>query len=172
LLKFTVSDSDNNACDILFRLIGGTKKVHQHLQKLGIKDLQIVATEEEMGQSWAVQYSNWTTPKAMVQLLQKFYQGNILSKTSHDFLWKIMAESSTGLNRLKKSLPKGTIIAHKTGTSGSKDGIMGAVNDAGVVVLPNGKRLIIVVLVANSKANIAANEAVIAKIAKVASESF
>ena len=44
LLSFTVSQSDNNGCDILFKLLGGPKKVHDYIHSLGIKDVAILTT--------------------------------------------------------------------------------------------------------------------------------
>ncbi|MDQ6787758.1 MAG: class A beta-lactamase, partial [Acidobacteriota bacterium] len=101
LLAYTVSKSDNNGCDILFRLAGGTKAVETYIHRLGIKDIAIVADEAEMAQSEDVQYRNWNKPPAMIDLLKKFYAGKVLSAPSTDFLRKIMVETSTGAKRIK-----------------------------------------------------------------------
>ena len=74
LLTYTVSLSDNNACDILFKLAGGPKPVQKYVHGLGVKDIAIVANEEEMAQDWDVQYTNWCQPAAMLQLLDDFLQ--------------------------------------------------------------------------------------------------
>ncbi len=168
LLSYTVSQSDNNGCDILFRLLGGTKKVDTYVHSLGVKPIAIVATEEEMHRAWEVQFTNWSEPMAMVQLLQLFYQGKVLSQSSRDFLWKIMTETTTGPNRLKGQLPKEVIVGHKTGSSGTNaKGIADATNDVGIVVLPNGKAFAITVFVADSPAPEATRDQVIADISKV-----
>ncbi|MBC7796457.1 MAG: class A beta-lactamase, subclass A2 [Pyrinomonadaceae bacterium] len=169
LLKYTVSQSDNNGCDILFRLLGGAKSVGTYVNKnLGVKDIAIVATEEEMAKDERVQFTNWSKPTAMLRLMVNSYQGKYLSKSSNDFLWKIMAETSTGVKRIKGSLPEGTIVAHKTGTSGTNDkGVATATNDAGIVTLPDGKHFAIVVYVSNSTDDEKKREAVIAQISKV-----
>ena len=172
LLRYSVSESDNVACDLLFRLVGGPQKVNDYMHKIGIKDVAIAATEDQMHQDWAAQFTNWTTPRAMLQLLQKIDQQKLFSKSNQDFLWNIMTTGSTGMNRIKFLLPKGTVVAHKTGTSGSKNGILDAINDAAIVVLPNGKHLVIVVFVANSKEDMKTNEATIAQISKAAWDYF
>ncbi|WP_264562867.1 MULTISPECIES: class A beta-lactamase-related serine hydrolase [unclassified Flavobacterium] len=41
LLKYTVSHSDNNGCDILLELIGGTETVQQFINQQGINDFTI-----------------------------------------------------------------------------------------------------------------------------------
>ncbi|MCU0340546.1 MAG: serine hydrolase [Spirosomaceae bacterium] len=74
ILKFTVADSDNNGCDILFRLVGGPQQVEKYLRSIGIKEVAIATDEAEMHRDDKAQYRNWSTPWAAVQLMQKFYQ--------------------------------------------------------------------------------------------------
>jgi beta-lactamase class A len=175
IIRYMVADSDGSACDYLFRLLGGPKQVDAFIHQLGIRDVAIRDTEEMMQAkgNWDVQYTNWTTQTAMLSLLKLFYQHKILSASSHNFLWKVMVGTTTGQNRLKKLLPAGTLVAHKTGTSGTnKEGLTGAVNDAGFIALPNGKYLAISVFVTNSTESIATNERMIADIAKLAYDHF
>nr|AIA13236.1 VEB-PER_beta_lactamase [uncultured bacterium]AIA13396.1 VEB-PER_beta_lactamase [uncultured bacterium] len=168
LLGYTVSQSDNNGCDFLFRLLGGTKNVQTYIRNLGIKDISIAATEEEVAKAWPVQYTNWSRPSAMLRLMVNAYRGKYLSQSSTDFLWKLMRETSTGPNRMKGLLPPGTVVAHKTGTSGTNDkGLAPATNDVGIVTLPNGKHFAIVVFVADSTDDQKTREGVIARITKV-----
>ncbi|WP_207766539.1 class A beta-lactamase, subclass A2 [Siphonobacter curvatus] len=175
IIRYMVAESDGSACDYLFRLLGGPTNVNTFIHQLGIKEVAIRETEETMQAkgNWDVQYTNWTTPAAMLDLLKLFYQQKILSKGSHDFLWKVMTGTVTGENRLKKLLPAGTLVTHKTGTSGTnKEGMMGAVNDVGFIALPNGKHIAISVFVANSTEGIDKNEQIIADIAKLAYDHF
>ena len=167
ILNYTVSQSDNNGCDILFNLVGGTKAVNDYIHKLGVKNISIAATEKEMHADWNVQYSNWCYPSAMALLFYKFYNGNILSKVSRKYLMNIMIKTITGSERIKGLLPKEVIVAHKTGTSDTnKNGITAATNDAGIITLPNGHHIIVVVFVSNSKDNDKTRDEVIAKISK------
>ncbi|MDB5133706.1 MAG: bla [Mucilaginibacter sp.] len=169
LIGYMVSQSDNNACDFLLKKIGGTEVVEDYIQSLGIKGIAINASEAGMAVSWEVQYLNWCKPADMVYLLDIFYHGKALSKTSNDFLWKIMTETNTGPNRIKGLLPKDVIVAHKTGTSPTNDaGLSPATNDVGIITLPNGKHLAIAIFVCNSNADEATRDLVIAKIAKAA----
>ncbi|SMD11417.1 beta-lactamase class A [Pedobacter nyackensis] len=171
IIKFTVSASDNNGCDILFRLLGGPNKVHQYIAGLGIKDCEITATEEEMHNDDKVQFRNWTTPKSANALLEKFCNGKVLKKHTGDFLMKVMEETTTGPNKIKGLLPPGTVVAHKTGFSGmNKEGVTAASNDVGIVTLRNGKKMIISVFVSMSKESEKENEKIIAELAKAAWE--
>lgn len=170
LIQYAVSHSDNTACDVLIRLIGTPDTVENYIKQSGIEDIQISFTEEDMQAKWENMFENWTTPKAASKTLQLFYEnkGNLLSKSSYDFFWKTNIETTTGKNRIRGQLPAETIVAHKTGWSGTnkETGITAAVNNIGIVFLPNGKYFIISVFVSESKENFDTNEKIIADIAK------
>ncbi len=169
LLYYTVTYSDNNACDILIKLMGGPSNIQAYLRSIGIKNIDIAVTEQNMHDSWNAQFRNWCEPIAMSELLKKFYERKYLSPTSSDLLWKLMTESKTGPKRIRGLLPESAVVTHKTGTSNTNDqGVNAATNDVGIVTLPNGKHFSIVVYVSMSKNHLDEREAVIAKIAKAA----
>ncbi len=173
ILEFTVSKSDNNACDLLFRLLGGPDKVNQFIHKLGIEKTNIAFNEDEMHRSFAAQFSNWTTPYTTVKLLKALFEGQLLSKTSTHFLMQALIDSPTGPKRIKGLLPEGTTVAHKTGTSGANDdGEISAVNDVGIVTLPNGKHIALAIFVSRAKETEAECEKIIADISKMIWDGF
>lgn len=168
VLTYTVSKSDNIGCDILLTLLGGTNAVERYLHSIGIRDISIKANEAEMHKHWDIQFKNWTTPEAATQALKRFYEKKLLSTTSHDFLWKIMAETPTGKKRLRGLLPAETVVVHKTGSSGKNaGGISAAVNDIGIITLPGGNHIALSVFVSNSPESDDINEKIIADIAKL-----
>jgi len=172
IIKSTVSQSDNNGCDILFRLLGGPNSVHQYIAGLGIEDCAIVGTEEDMHKDDKVQFKNWSTPKSVNALLEKFCRGQVLKKKTGNFLMKIMEETTTGPNKIKGLLPFGTVVAHKTGNSGiNNEGITTATNDVGIVTLKNGKKMIISVFVSMSRESEKENDRIIAELARAAWEA-
>jgi beta-lactamase class A/beta-lactamase class A VEB len=175
IIDYTVAQSDNVGCDALLRLLGSPKVVETYFKKHKFKNIAIKINEQVMQSNWDLQFQNWTTPKAANQVLAAFYENDkkLLSAPSHDFIWNIMKQTSTGKDRLKGQLPTGTTVAHKTGWSGTgKDGITAAVNDIGIVFLPNGQYFVISVFVTNSKEDIKTNEKIIADIAKAAYHYF
>lgn len=175
ILHYTVSKSDNVGCDVLLKLIGGPQVVENYFVKHGFKDISIKINEEVMQANWDLQFQNWTTPEAANEVLRAFYDNNdrLLSKKSHDFIWDLMRQTETGKGRLKGQLPEGTIVAHKTGWSGSnKAGITAAVNDIGIVFLPGNRHFFISVFVTNSKEDATTNEKIIADIAKATWDYF
>ncbi len=175
ILEYTVSASDNVGCEVLLRLIGGPKVVESYFLENNIKDVAIKLNEEQQQANWDLQFQNWTTPLAANETLAKFYynRNKLLSKRSYAFIWKVMRETETGAGRLKGQLPKRTVVAHKTGSSGAnKNGITSAVNDIGIVFLPNRKHYFISVFVTNSTENADTNEKIIADISKVTWDYF
>lgn len=173
LLQYSVAQSDNNGCDKLFSLLGGTGVVDGFVHRLGIADMSIVATEAEMRREWSVQYRNWSTPKAMAMLLQKFHSKQILSAPSTDYLWDVMVRTSTAPRRLKGMLPKETIVAHKTGSSGTNEkGIAAATNDVGIIVLPDHRTVALAVFVTDSDASDESRDEVIASVARAIWDAF
>jgi hypothetical protein len=79
-----------------------------------------------------------------------------------------MTASGAGPRWIKGLLPADTLVAHKTGTSHTVGGLTRATNDVGIVRLPDGWHLAVAVFVADSKADEATREAVIARIARAA----
>ena len=79
-----------------------------------------------------------------------------------------MKDTPTGAHRIKGELPEGTNVMHKSGTSGSGNGVTYATNDIGLIALPNGRHLAIAIFVTDAAADEATRDVVIARIAKVA----
>ncbi|MEG1666811.1 CGA/CIA family class A beta-lactamase [Chryseobacterium sp.] len=171
IINYTVAWSDNNGCDILLRLIGGTQVVQKFMDSKGVKDFQIKHNEEQMHKGVKYLYENYTTTNSLSQLYKKFYDGKILSKKSTKFLYDIMLNTSTGGNKLKEQLPKRS-IAHKTGSSGKDGDLTIAENDSGIVTLPNGKHYAIVVFISNSTETDEVNCKMISDISKAVWDHF
>ncbi|MCT2561891.1 class A beta-lactamase, subclass A2 [Chryseobacterium herbae] len=149
LLRYTVSHSDNNGCDILLKLIGGPEIVQKFINRQGIIDFVIKVNEEEM-RIWENLYINTTTPLATTDLLEKFYKGKVLKKATTQYLYQIMVETSRGLTWMKAGLPEGIELAHRTGISSTNENnLRAAMNDVGIVKLPNGKHFIISIYLKN-----------------------
>ena len=173
VLEVTVAKSDNNGCDIMLNLLGGTEPVQKFIDSKGIKGFQIKFSEAQMHQDWSAQYENYSTMNSATTLLKKFYDGKLLSKKSTDYLMKVMLTTSTGVKKLIEQLPKNTPVARKTGSSGKNDaGVTGAENEIAIVTLPNGKHYAIAVFVSNSMESEETNCKMISDISKVVYDYF
>lgn len=173
ILEFTVAKSDNNGCDILLNLLGGTQTVQKFMDSKGVKGFQIKNNEAEMHKNWNLQYDNYSATQSAVDVLKKFYDGKLLSKKSTDYLMNVMLTTSTGLNKLIEQLPKNTPVARKTGASGKNDaGLTGAENEIAIITLPNGKHYAIAIFVSNSAESDATNCKMISDISKAVWDDF
>ncbi len=106
------------------------------------------------------------TPLAMLQLLLAIDGGTAMSAESREFLLGVMSRTRTGAGRLKGMLPKGTPVAHKTGTVG------GVANDVGYITLPDGRRFAIAVFTNSSETPASDRERAIAEIARTMFDYF
>lgn len=173
LMQYSVSQSDNNACDILFNFLGGTAPVEQYIKNLGIQQIAITKTEQEMSEDFDNQYGNWTTPYAAVQLLEIFLQQKLFASNYKIFLSDALIQTSTGKDKIKGLLPSGTIVGHKTGMSSrNSNGVKAGDNDLGFIKLPNNKNLSIAVFIVNSTEDDTTNAKIIAQISKAAYDYF
>ena len=180
LIRLSMVESDGTASDVLMRLLEDRSEFQAFLTRIGIFELKVVNTEKEIGRDWETQYRNYASPAAAVELLRWLSitakrNGSGVADDEDDpwvLLLRFMAESTPGANRLKGMLPNGTLVAHKTGTSGTQNGVTSATNDVGIVTLPDGREFAIAIFVSDSKADEKTREAVIAEIARAAWERW
>ena len=168
LLEYTISESDNNASDILLEYIGGARKLDKVLKDTGFSGIEISVNEKEMNSDINKQYLNQTTPKDVAKYMKTVRETDILTVEHKNFLDKIMEKTVTGEDKIKKGLPPGTVFGHKTGSSSRDEntGLKIADNDAGYVILPNGETYYIAVFISNSKLSDKENAEIIANISK------
>ena len=185
LLELSLAQSDNNACELLFKHCGKPKAVEKYMRKLGFYDIYVRMTEEQMHKNRArlrlsesramltsdlpsvssLEHSskaieNSSTPAEIARLFEWFYHHKDDNQYL-TFIWKTMADCSTGLKRIPDAIPAGAHIVHKTGTGfPSAEGLQD-MNDAGISLMLNGGQAIIAVSTTNSSC-----EAVIANIAR------
>ena len=168
LVRFMVSESDNSACDKLLSLLGGPAAVTRYLRRLGLTQVVVATTEGEMAADEQAQCRSWATPLGMNQLLVVLQKGHTMQATNRTLLLGYLASTPRGPHRLKGRLPAGTMVAHKTGASGTHNGLTRATNDVGLITLPNGRHLAMSVFIADSRALEAVREDVIAQVALAA----
>ena len=165
LLRAAIVESDGTACDVLLRLMPAAE-VTEALRRLRVTGMVVATTEAAMTTGPEVQYRNWATPEATLDLLQALHEGRALSAGSRARLLRWMSETPTGPARIKGKLPKEAAVAHKTGTSGTHQGLTRATNDVGILTLPDGRHILLAVYVSDSPASESAREGVIADVAR------
>jgi beta-lactamase class A len=111
------------------------------------------------------------SPSGMRQFLQLLSDGKLVSKDSTKFLLDAMHATKVSSDRLAAGLAPGWSIAHKSGTSGTWNGVAGATNDVGILTAPDGTKICVVVFISASTAPEAKRAALIADVARAVVES-
>ena len=107
------------------------------------------------------------TPDGMARLLERIWKKDCLKPASAELLYDIMKRCRTGDARLKGLLPRGTEVAHKTGSIG------GSANDVGIITLPdNAGHVALAVFVKAATKDMAERERAIAEIARAVHDYF
>lgn len=150
--------SDNTATDFLFRLVGRDNIIAHVLQPLGLDattcDLSCTDSiaayfdlppkvkltfvngegpnlRNAPAYTGGLEHNNVTSPRQIAQMLELFYRHQWQGPELDGLAMEIMTACQTN-NRIPFSLPKGTKVAHKTGT------LDRVCNDAGIVFTPKG----------------------------------
>lgn len=169
LVAAAVADSDNTAGDFLLRLVTPAA-VTEQMRSFG-REIRVDRTEKSIIATFATpegiaRYAtdprDTATPVAMVRLLRAIYERtDALTPASHEFLAGIMTKSQNPV-RIAKLLPRGCVVAHKTGT------MPGTLNDAGIITSPDGKHHFAVAIFTKAarKSSEEERERVVAQIAR------
>lgn len=167
LLRYTLQQSDNNACDILFDRFAAPEHVDSIIRSMGFRDFRIAATEDEMHRDLKKCRENVSSPLSAADLMDRLASGTLpLGKEYADFIRSTLLECRTGLNRLPLPLEgSDALIGHKTGTSDREaDGRWTGINDVGFVLLPDGRSYTLAVFISDSALGMEENEKLIADI--------
>lgn len=167
LIRYTVTLSDNNTCDLLIDFAGGIDSVSESVRRLGMDGFDFTQTENSMHEDISRCYDNWIRPSSMVKFMARVYEEGILGEEYLDFLERTMKETSTGVDKIRAGVPDGIAVGHKTGSSDrTAEGIKIGDNDAGVVYGPGGRRYYLSVFVRDSAEPDSVNAAIIASISR------
>ena len=163
LMRYSVAESDNNACDILIRMAGGIGQVDRYVRSLGVDGFRLMHDEDAMHRDITRCYDNWSTPEAMTRLMKIVFEG---SAPLYAPLRSMMAATVTGADKIRAGVPESLPVAHKTGSSDRIAGIKTGDNDVAVVRMPSGRNCYITVFIKDSAETDAVNAAVIAAVAR------
>ena len=166
LLQQVITTSDNAASEVLLRILGGPSALDSYLKSIGISGIEVRDGEQAMAANNLLQYRNVAEPAAMVALLRRLADRSPLSPEHTTLLLRWMSDSTTGAGRIRALLPLNTVVAHKTGSSGTAHHITAATNDVALITLPDGRTLALAIFITDSHAGAATIEASIARIAE------
>src|SRR5688572_21308204 len=167
LLQVSISRSDNTSSDKLLQLVGGPESVTRRMRALGYTNIDIHSTIREYVDRR--EKVNSGSAGDLARLLTELQSGRILKQPELDILRQFMRQAITGQRRLRGDLPAGTEVADKTGSGEAGE----ATNDVGIIKLPQDRgHLAMAVLISGSKLPVAAQEELIAELARVAYDAY
>lgn len=164
VIELMLVRSDNNATDQILATLGGPAVVQQWLLSHRISGIRVDRTIAQLlrERGHLADSKDVATPVAMVGLLSKLDSATVLTSQSRTFLFDLMRRCQTGTRRIRALLPAGTQVEDKTGT------LDGVTNDVGVITMPDGRRVAVVVFARGGRDR----QPVIAQVARVIYDRF
>ena len=173
MIELMVAQSDNTAVETFFRLEGPA--VTPRLRRWQIEGVRVDRPESQCNRDRRAGFKQFLndprdtgTPNGTAELLSRLVRGELLSPPSTARMMEILKATTTFATRLKGLLTPGTVVAHKTGSSGVEHGIAAATNDSGVILLPNGGQIAVSVYLKASTRSDTERDSIIARIARAA----
>lgn len=172
LIEIMVTRSSNPATDALLRVVGGPKAVNAWMRRAGIRDFSLdrdiatlVRDDGEFNPANHIDKRDSATPLAMVDLLARIYQGELLSPASRDVILGAMGRTITGKRRMRALIPTDARVLHKTGT------LSGTASDIGFIETPDGHTIAMAIYVTGQGTK-PARDAKIAAIARALYDGY
>lgn len=145
LAAAALTKSDNTSGNLLIREAGGTARLTEFAQSLGDNEFRLDRTEPELNTAIPGDPRDTTTPNSMAAGYRTLLDGDVLTPASRDQLLAWMADTQTSDVRFRAAIPEQWTSADKTGT-----GSYGVSNDAGLLLGPDGQKVLVVVLSATT----------------------
>ncbi|OZF34333.1 class A beta-lactamase [Rhodococcus sp. 14-2483-1-2] len=145
LASAALTKSDNTSGNLLIREAGGTAALTEFARSLGDTEFRLDRTEPELNTAIPGDPRDTTTPNSMAAGYRTLLDGDVLTPASRDRLLAWMTDTQTSDGRFRAGIPEQWTSADKTGT-----GSYGVSNDAGLLLGPDGQRILLVVLSATT----------------------
>ena len=134
LMRIMIVDSDNTASNMLIRLVG-RENVNSTMEGLGLAQTSLGASIHAWDSSIR---SLRTSTNDMMRLLAMIANRRLVNQQASDLMLSILAQQHHN-DYLPKPLPKGTVVAHKTGS------LHDTLNDVGIVDLEGAPYIVCVI---------------------------
>lgn len=141
LAQAALQVSDNTAGNLLLRRIGGPAAVGQFARSAGDFGSRLDRWEPALNSAELSDDRDTTTAGSLARGYLAMLEGQRLPAAQRELLLDWMERNSTSSNRFRQQLPPGWRTVDKTGAGENR-----ATNDAGLLISPQGRRLLLVVL--------------------------
>jgi beta-lactamase class A len=165
LVEAALSYSDNTAANLLTKRIGGPESLTEFARSIG--DKEFINTHYEPVDTTPGNTKDSTTPLAMRISLEKIMLGEVLGKSQRAQLKDWMVNNTTGDTRIRAGVPKGWLVADKTGS-----GYYGVRNDIGVIWVPSCQPIILTIYTTQDKKDATPKDEVLAEATRMVIEEF
>lgn len=143
--KSTISDlihqmitvSSNLATNMLIDLVGATN-VTRRMRSIGAADIQVLRGVED-GKAFERGLNNQTSALDLLVIMRTIAQGAAVDGAASRAMMEILLGQKFN-DIIPAQLPASVKVAHKTGS------ITGVEHDSGIVILPDGRRYVLVLL--------------------------
>lgn len=167
LCEAAVSYSDNTAANLMLRLIGGPQTHTAFLRSTGDEVTRLDRIEPALNSNLDGDEQDTSTPRAMVDTLERLLLTDTLSATSRQRLQGWMINSKTGLRRIRAGVPESWRVGDKTGT-----GMRGAANNLAIIWPPQRPPLLLAIYLSGSSLPIGSLNKAHAAIARILIEAY
>lgn len=134
--------SDNTAMNLLVKELGGLEQINVFAHSIQNKTFrQDHDWPKEAFSGGQGNVMDSSTPKDMAKSLQKILLTSLLDKPQRDRLLYWLKNNTTGDLRIRSGVPKGWVVADKTGTGSD----YGTTNDIGIIWPPQCAPIILAV---------------------------
>jgi len=161
LCRATITLSDNAAANLLLPLVGGPSGLTAFLRALGDPVTRLDRWEPDLNEAARDDPRDTTSPRAMVDSLQRLLLGDVLRAPLQAVLAAWLVGNRTGDARIRAGVPAGWIVGDKTGTCGA-----GTAADVAVLYPPGRAPLLLAVYVDGARVSGAAIDALQADVAR------
>ena len=132
--------SSNLSTNLVIDLVDA-KNVTQTMREMGAKKIKVLRGVED-NKAYEAGLNNTTTAYDLMLIYEKIAEGKAVDKKSSHEMIKILSKQDHN-NIIPAELPKDVKVAHKTGW------ITGVQHDSGIVILPDGRKYVLVLLSKN-----------------------
>jgi beta-lactamase class A len=131
-----ITESDNTATRMLISS-AGMEYLQRAFGELGLVRTGICPEGMSLA-SGRVERENYTTPREMAGLMERIYRGEVVDAASSEYMLDVLKQNNRSRSRLRKTLPRGWELGHKTGL------LRRSCHDVGIVFSPRGDYIIAV----------------------------
>ena len=137
LVDDMIINSSNLANNVLIDKLGATN-ITQTMTLLGADQMKVLRGVEDI-KAFNLGKSNTTSAQSLMVIYEKLAKGEVVSPGASAAMIEILKRQNYQ-DVIPALLPTGVTVAHKTGR------ISGVVHDSGIVLLPDGRRYVLVLL--------------------------